>query len=182
LTLSGLTTEKFITGGSFFKYTNTLLVKELIMLTAKDVMVTPFDTINQEASVEEAINLILKGKVRKTGHKTISLIVVDDYGQMTGVITMYDILYHLRPDFLNFGLNADEFPWTGQLNKCIDAIKVKKVKQLMSCNVMGAKLNDHIMVILDHMIKNRYRRLPVLDRNKPIGIIYLSDIYHNIFK
>jgi len=87
-------------------------------------MVTPFDTINQEASVEEAINLILKGKVRKTGHKTISLIVVDDYGQMTGVITMYDILYHLRPDFLNFGLNADEFPWTGQLNKCIDAIKV----------------------------------------------------------
>jgi predicted transcriptional regulator len=83
---------------------------------------------------------------------------------------------------LNFGLNADEFPWTGQLNKCIDAIKVKKVKQLMSWNVMGAKLNDHIMVILDHMIKNRYRRLPVLDRSKPIGIIYLSDIYHNIFK
>lgn len=152
------------------------------MLTAKDVMVTSFDTINQEASVAEAIKLILKGKVRKTGHKTISLIVVDDYGQMTGVITMYDILYHLRPDFLNFGLNADEFPWTGQLNKCIDMIKAKKVNQLMSVNVMGAKLDDHIMVILDHMVKNRYRRLPILERNKPIGIIYLSDIYHNIFK
>ncbi|MFZ0614183.1 MAG: CBS domain-containing protein [Desulfobacterales bacterium] len=152
------------------------------MLTAKDVMVTSFDTIHQEASVDEAINLILKGKVRKTGHKTISLIVVDDYGQMTGVITMYDILYHLRPDFLNFGLNANEFPWTGQLNQCIAAIKAKKVKQIMSGNVMGANPNDHIIVILDHMIKNRYRRLPVLERNKPLGIIYISDIYHNIFK
>jgi predicted transcriptional regulator len=152
------------------------------MLTAKDVMVTSFDTINQEALVEKAIALIHKGKVRETGHKTISLIVVDDFGQMTGVITMYDILYHLRPDFLNFGLDANEFSWTGQLNKFIDAIKDKKVKQLMSRNVMGARINDHIIVILDQMIKNRYRRLPVLERNKPIGIIYISDIYHNIFK
>lgn len=151
------------------------------MLTAKDVMVTSFDTINQEASVGQAINLILNGKVRKTGHKTISLIVVDDYGQMAGVITMYDILYHLRPDFLNFGINADEVLWTGQLNNFIEAIKDKKVKQVMSRNVMGANLNDHIIVILDHMIKNKYRRLPVLERNKPIGIIYISDIYHTIF-
>jgi predicted transcriptional regulator len=152
------------------------------MLTAKDVMVTSFDTIHREASVDEAIKLIRKGKVRKTGHKTISLIVVDDYGQMTGVITMYDILYHLRPDFLNFGLNADDFPWTGQLNKYINAIRAKKVHQLMSENVMGARLDDHIMVILDHMIKNRYRRLPVLERNKPIGILYISDLFDTIFK
>jgi predicted transcriptional regulator len=152
------------------------------MLTAKDVMVTSFDTIHREASVDEAIKLIRKGKVRKTGHKTISLIVVDDYGQMTGVITMYDILYHFRPDFLNFGLNADDFPWTGQLNKYINAIRAKKVRQLMSENVMGARLDDHIMVILDHMIKNRYRRLPVLERNKPIGILYISDLFDTIFK
>jgi predicted transcriptional regulator len=95
---------------------------------------------------------------------------------------MYDILYHFRPDFLNFGLDADDFPWTGQLNKYINAIRVKKVHQLMSGNVMGAKLDDHIMVILDHMIKNRYRRLPVLERNKPIGILYISDLFDTIFK
>jgi predicted transcriptional regulator len=52
---------------------------------------------------------------------------------------------------------------------------------LTAKDVMGANLNDHIIVILDHMIKNKYRRLPVLERNKPIGIIYISDIYHTIF-
>ena len=152
------------------------------MLTAKDVMVTSFDTINQEAQVEKAIALIHKGKVRKTGHKTISLIVVDDFGQMTGVITMYDILYHLRPDFLNLSLDANYFPWTGKLKGFVETLKEKKVGQLMSTNVMSASKDDHIMVILDHMIKNKFRRIPVVKGNKPIGVIFLSDVYHSIFE
>jgi CBS domain-containing protein len=149
---------------------------------AKDVMVTDFDTIHQNAPIEEAINIILDGKVRKSGHKTISLIAVDDYGQLAGVISMYDILYHFRPDFLNLSLDADSFSWSGQLKGFVDALKGKQVNQLMSMNVMKASLDDHIMVILDHMVKNKYRRLPVLDGNKPIGIIYVSDVYYSIFK
>ena len=149
---------------------------------AKDVMVTSFQKIHQEAPVEYAINLILSGKVRKTGHKTISIIVVDEFGRLTGVISMYDILYHLRPDFLNLNINADKLLWKGQVHKLVEALKEKKVRQVMSTNVMCASSDDHIMVILDQMIKNKYRRLPVLEQNKPIGVIYLSDVYHSIFK
>jgi len=149
---------------------------------AKDVMVTSFDTINQDAPIENAIDMIFNGKVRKTGHKTISLMVVDDYGQLTGVISMYDILYHLRPDFLNLSVDADTLVWTGQLKRFVEALKGKKAKQVMSTNVVSAKLDDHIIVILDQMIKNKYRRLPVLEQNKPIGVIYISDVYCNIFR
>jgi predicted transcriptional regulator len=148
---------------------------------AKDVMSAEFDTIDQNAPIEVAIDMILNGKLRKTGHKTISLIAVDEYGQMAGVISMYDILYHLRPDFLNLSFTADSFLWTGQLKLLVDTLKGKKVKQLMSKDVMSASLDEHIMVILDHMVKNKYRRLPILENNKPIGIIYLSDVYHSIF-
>ncbi|WP_319404938.1 CBS domain-containing protein [uncultured Desulfosarcina sp.] len=148
---------------------------------AKDVMVKSFDTINQDAPIENAIDMILDGKVRKTGHKTISLMVVDDYGQLTGVISMYDILYNLRPDFLNLSVDADTLVWTGQLKRFVEALKGKKVKQVMSTNVVSAKFDDHIIVILDQMIKNKYRRLPVLEQNKPIGVIYISDVYCNIF-
>jgi CBS domain-containing protein len=148
---------------------------------AKDVMVTSFDTINQGAPIENAINMILNGKVRKTGHKTISLMVVDDYGHLTGVISMYDILYHLRPDFLNLSVDANTLLWTGQLMRFVEALKGKMVKQVMSTTVVSAKLDDHIMVILDQMIKNKYRRLPVLEQNKPIGILYISDVYSIIF-
>jgi len=37
------------------------------------------------------------------------------------------------------------------------------------------------MVLLDRMIKKKYRRLPVLENNKPIGVVYISDIYSKIF-
>jgi predicted transcriptional regulator len=71
--------------------------------------------------------------------------------------------------------------WTGQLKRFVEALKGKQVKQVMSTNVVSAKIDDHIIVILDQMIKNKYRRLPVLKQNKPIGVIYISDVYCNIF-
>lgn len=150
-------------------------------LHAKDVMVTTFDTIRHDAPIEEAIQTILHGKVRTTGHKTVSVIVVDDFGQLTGVISMYDILYHLRPDFLNLSVDADTLLWEGQLAKLVEKLKGKRVRQLMSANVTSASKNDHVMVVLDKMIKNKFRRLPILENNKPVGIIYLSDVYHSIF-
>ena len=150
---------------------------------AKDVMDTSFHKIHQDAPLDYAINLVLNGKVRKTGHKTVSIIVVDDFGQLAGVISMYDILYHLRPDFLNLAnISADKLLWKGQLSRLVEALKEKTAKQVMSRNVMCASIDDHIMVILDLMIKNKYRRLPVLEQNKPIGVIYLSDVYNSIFK
>lgn len=150
-------------------------------LLARDIMVTEFDKIHEDAPVEKAIQMILNGKLRKTGHKTISLIVVDDFNRLVGVITMFDILYHLRPSYLNYGISGEEMQWSGQLGKLVDDIKGKKVKQVMSPTVVGAALDEHLMVLLDRMIKNKYRRLPVLQDHKPIGIVYISDIYHHLF-
>lgn len=150
-------------------------------LYAKDIMVTDFDQIHENAPVEQAIQMILNGKLRKTGHKTISLIVVDDFNRLAGVITMFDILYHLRPSFLNCGISGDDMQWSGQLRKLVENIKGRKVKEMMSESVVGASLDEHVMALLDRMIKNKYRRLPVLQDHKPLGIVYISDIYHHIF-
>ena len=150
-------------------------------LFAKDIMVTSFDKINQEALIEEASRMILNGRVRETGHKTISLIVVDDYDHLVGIVSMFDILYHLRPAFLNFGIDGDELQWDGQISKLAQELKDKKVSQIMSQHVIGASIDEHLIVVLDRMIKNKFRRLPVLENNKPIGVIYLSDIYNKVF-
>ena len=136
-------------------------------LCAKDIMVSNFDTIHMEAPVEEAINKISNGIVRETGYKTISLMVVDDFNKPSGVVTMFDVLYHLRPDFLNFGIYGEELKWEGRMEPLLDIVQGKKV--------------HHIMTLLDRMIKNKYRRLPILKNDQPIGIVYISDIYHHIF-
>ena len=151
-------------------------------LLAKDIMVKSFDKINENASVGTAIDMILNGRVRETGHKTISLMVTNDFNQYVGVVTMFDVLYHLRPAFLNHGVDGEHFTWDGQLVQFTRELREKDVRQIMSSEVVGALAEEHIMVVLDRMIKNRYRRLPVLDGGQPVGIIYISDIYHHLFK
>ena len=150
-------------------------------LYARDIMVKSFQQINDEAPIEKAIQMISSGRIRQTGHKTISLLVTDYYQHLVGVITMFDILYHLRPAFLNYGIDGDQLPWRGQLDKCIADLKQKRVKHVMSTNVIGASQDEHLMVVLDRMVKHKFRRLPVLENNIPIGVVYISDIYHKLF-
>lgn len=148
---------------------------------AKDIMVTEFDTIQADASVEDAIRMILNGRVRNTGDKTISLMVIDKYNIFVGIITMADILYHLRPDFLNYGIKSEEVSWQDQFELAVKNVKQKKVSQVMSPHIVGASVNEHLMVLLDRMVKHKYRRLPVLENDRLIGVVYVSDIYYHIF-
>jgi predicted transcriptional regulator len=147
----------------------------------KDIMVTEFDTIRSDEPVEKAIQMILHGKVRETGDKTASLMVLDNVMMFVGIITMADILYHLRPTFLNHGIKGEDVAWTEQFGIAMRTLKEKQVSQLMSTNIVGASIDEHLMVILDRMVKNKYHRLPVLENGKPIGIVYISDIYYHFF-
>ena len=150
-------------------------------ILAKDIMVTEFDTINHNEPIENAIKMIFKGKVRKTGTKTTSLMVTGDLQEFVGIITMFDILYHLRPGVLNHGLNIEDISWIGQIQRCKDELIKKKVCQVMSSEIVGALPDEHLLVLLDRMVKHKYQRLPVLQNGKPIGIVYITDIYFHLF-
>ncbi len=151
-------------------------------LLAKDIMVTEFDKVHEHAPAGEAINKILHGRIRASGYKSASLLVVNASQRLAGVVTIFDILYHLRPDFLNYGIRGEEISWRGQLKAFIKKLEEKKVEHIMSRNVVFASPDEHIMVLLDRMVKNKYRRLPVATDGKPMGIVYLEDIYFHLFK
>ncbi len=150
-------------------------------ILAKDIMVTEFDTINHNEPIETAIKMIFKGRVRKTGTKTTSLMVTGDLQEFVGIITMFDILYHLRPGVLNYGLHIEDISWIGQIQKCKDQLIKKQVSQIMSSEVVGALPDEHLLVLLDRMVKHKYHRLPVLQKGKTIGIVYITDIYFHLF-
>jgi CBS-domain-containing membrane protein len=147
----------------------------------RDIMVRDFDSINENAPADQAITKILQGKLRTTGYKTVSLMVVNDLQQLVGVVTLFDILYHLRPTFLNFGIDGSFVSWEGMLEPAIRELKGKQVKNIMSRGVVTADPDDHVMVIIDRMVKNRYRRLPVVENGKLVGIVYVADVFHYLF-
>ena len=64
----------------------------------------------------------------------------------------------------------------------VKSYQYKKVNQVMSTNIITAKTDEHLMTVLDRMIKNKYRRLPVMDNGRAVGIVYISDIFYHLFK
>lgn len=150
-------------------------------LYARDIMSTNFDTINQEAPVAQAIQMILNARIRPTGHKTVSLMVVDDTHALVGTISMYYILYHLRPSYLNFGIDGNELSWKGEVDEFVRAVKQKTVAQIMNDNVLSVAPDEPVMSVLDRLIKNRIRRISVVNGHKLVGVVYMSDIFHHLF-
>jgi CBS domain-containing protein len=149
--------------------------------TARDVMVRNFDKIRSDAPIEEAVRLIFKGKVRETGQKTASVMVIDRFNRLTGVISMFDILYHLRPPVFNYMVSGIDF-WNEELESYIKRFKRLTVKQIMSSPVLFVAPDDDLMVVIDRMVREKCRRLPVVERSRVIGIVYLSEVYYYLCK
>ena len=139
-------------------------------------MVTEFDTVRSDQPVIEAVQLILHGKMRRTGYKTVGLVVTDDFGDLVGVVSMFDILYHLRPPILNYlgdFMNIE----IAELQSYISRFQNLTVGDVMNTPVKYISPDTEIMGIIDQMVKDKCRRLPVVENSKVIGIVYLPEVY-----
>lgn len=139
-------------------------------------MVKEFNTIEQNAPVGDAVRMILQGKTRETGYKTVSVMVTDKFGELAGVVSMFDILYHLRPPILNFIGDSINFPET-ELDSFIERFKGLSVAQVMNSPVRYISPDTDLIVIIDRMVKEKCRRLPVVENSKVIGIVYLAEVF-----
>ena len=150
-------------------------------VTARDVMVKDFDKIRSNAPIEEAVQLIYNGKIRETGQKTASVMVIDRFNRLTGVISMFDVLYHLRPPVLNYMVSGIDF-WNEELESYVKRFKGLTVKQVMSSPVLFVSPDDDLMVVIDRMVSKKHRRLPVVENSMVVGIVYLSEVYYYLCK
>jgi len=149
------------------------------LLTARDIMVKDFNMINKDAPVEDAVRLIFKGKTRETGYKTVSVMVTDNIGNLCGVLSMFDVLYHLRPPILNSFHDSFNFS-EKELESFIKRFKGLTVSQVMNFPVRYVAPETELMVIIDRMVKEKSRRLPVVENSKLIGIVYLAEVFNHL--
>lgn len=150
-------------------------------LTARDVMVKEFDTVQSDAPIETAVKLILKGRVRSSGHTTVSILVTDHFGHLVGVLSMVDILYHLRPPILHYMGDSISFE-NQELESYIRRFRGLTVDQVMSSPVRYVSPDDDLMMIIDRMVREKCRRLPVVENSSVIGVVYLPEVYMHLCK
>ena len=153
----------------------------MLSMKARDIMTTDFNVIKPSSSLKEAIKVIFEGKVREQGYKTISAMVTDDLDRLVGVISTFDILYHLRPAFFNYSVESISI-WEGELEPFLEGFKDLTVGQIMTTPVLTISPDDHLMVVIDRMVKNKVRRLPVTDQDKLVGVVYHGEVFSTLYK
>jgi len=99
---------------------------------------------------------VLSAVTRLAEHRIGAVVVEDDWMRLVGIFS--------ERDFVNatarYGAEALNFP----------------VERLMSKRVVTCRLNDTVETALSAMTMAKIRHLPVVDRDKMIGIVSIGDL------
>ena len=144
--------------------------------TAKAVMQTEFGTLEPECTIREAVNIFRQAS-RKQGRRVFGMMVVDGGGKLVGMLSMYDIFIFLRPKHVEIWGEMEDIDLTGLLDDALDRAGAIQVGDLMTSELISISPDTDLMIIVDVMIKKHVRRLPVLDGDKIVGIVYISDVF-----
>lgn len=114
-------------------------------IEVRDYMIRDPVKVNADAPIHTAIELIRE-------HKVSGLCVVDDEGQLVGVLSELDCLDAI----LGAVYNEHSFG---------------KVSDYMSRDMVTADAHDDILKVASDMLVNHHRRRPVLENGKLVGQI-----------
>lgn len=155
-------------------------------LQARDLMVSEFDTVSPEAPLADAVRL-MRSPVKGSGKRRVfGLMVVDEHDVLVGMISMFDVLFHF--DMLFHleegpgGAPAGDAELAEAFLCACEKTGPMKVEDLMTRTLVKVDEQAHITDIIDILIKSRHRRLPVCQGNTICGVIYISDVFYEIYK
>jgi CBS domain-containing protein len=123
------------------------------MFKAKEIMKTGVITVKKETGIYETIRILMENNI--TG-----LPVVNDDMTLAGIISEKDVLKLLY--------NIEDKPG--------------KVESFMTKDVVSFDQEDSAIDVTESLIKNDFRRVPILGEGKLVGILSRKDIIAYILK
>jgi len=148
-------------------------------ITAADIMTTSFPTLLPQTPLVEAIK-IFQQTFRSQDRRLFGMIVSDEEEHLAGMLSMYDILLYLRPKHSHVWGTMEELEIAGVIDAAGVRLKSIQVGDIMTPDVITISPKANLMVLLDVMIKKHVRRLPVVEDQRIVGIVYISDLFNQL--
>ena len=121
------------------------------MFKAKNIMHTDLITVKRKTSIYEAIRTLIE-------HNITGLPVLNDDDSLAGIISEKDMLTLLY--------NIEDKPG--------------RVEDFMTEKTYTFEPDDSLIDICDCFIKNHFRRVPIVDNGKLVGIVSRKDLINYI--
>ena len=105
--------------------------------------------------IEPTADLAAAAKLLSS-HRIGALAVLDAHGRLVGILSERDIVRTMA----DVGSAALQLP----------------VAQVMTRNVSTCDVNDSISSVVERMTQGKFRHMPVLDNDRPAGMVSIRDV------
>jgi CBS domain-containing protein len=148
-------------------------------IVARDIMDTGFHSISPEIPISEAVR-IFKQASHEEGRRIFGMMVLDQNSELVGMLSMFDILLLMRPKHVHIWGKMEDIDLAGIIDHSYEKAQSIRVGDIMTREIVTTGPDTHKFMILDIMIKQHIRRLPVVEDGKILGIVYISDLFYDI--
>src|SRR3989339_1396810 len=133
-------------------------------------------TLPATATVTEAITMMLE-------HKTNGLVVTGAAGQVAGILSSWDIIKYIVPDYLEDDGHLAAFESPDTFCNRVEAIKDDAIEQFMTKSVQTIEQHGSLMKAMTMLSEFHIRQLPVVDAaGKLVGYLNRTDIKRAVGK
>jgi len=149
--------------------------------TAADIMTTDFPSLLPETPLTDAIR-VFRESSRQSGRRLFGIIVTDKNRRLVGMLSMYDILLYIRPKHIQVWGTMDDIDVAGLIDAAGGRLKSILVGDIMTPDVITVGPQVDLLMVLDIMIKKHVRRLPVVEDQRIVGLVYISDLFNHLLE
>ncbi len=143
-------------------------------MLVKEVMIRAVKAVHPDTLIQEVASLMCLQRFS-------NLPVTETDNKLVGMIAERDILRHPFPslqELMEGGVGRLDFE---QLEQEYRKTLPLKVADLMNPNVITVDPDMPVLKAVSIMAKHNFRRIPVADNDKLVGIVSLGDIHRGIF-
>ncbi|RMH07840.1 MAG: CBS domain-containing protein [Nitrospirae bacterium] len=143
-------------------------------MVVRDVMSTGVVTARRTDSVR---SVVMKMISRHCG----AIPVVDDGDRLVGLVAIRDVMIPLYPnygDYIHDNVHSRDFV---EMEESYADILKKKVEEIMTPDPLTVSPDDPVLQAASYMGLKHFRRIPVAEHGRLVGIVSLGDINRGLF-
>jgi CBS domain-containing protein len=150
-------------------------------MIANEVIDTNFHCLHPENTIAEAVKLF-KAASDKEGKKIFGMMVTDKNDHLVGMLSMFDILLFIQPKHVKIWGEMEDLDPGPLFNALLNRVKDIRVEDIMTTDLVTVKPDTHLFVIIEIMIKKHIRRLPIVEEDRIVGVVYRSDVFYYLLR
>jgi CBS domain-containing protein len=139
-----------------------------------EVMTTGVVTAQKTDTVRSVLVKMMK---RNCG----AIPIVEGDIQLIGMVTLRDVLLPLYPnygDYIHDNVHSRDFV---EMEEGYLEVLGKKVEEIMSLNPLTVAPTDPVLEAASYMGLKNFRRIPVVEKGRLVGMVSLGDINRGLF-